>query len=144
MNGLLCYCRAGFEPELAGELTERAAEAGFAGWVACMQGDAQLRYSAWLDLLPRLLASVNASDRKALSAAIAEGPRADYRAIDERLARVRPLVRDVAWQGYDQFLHANRVAEGVRSYDGVVGLVAAARFDDRWRPRTTSANRGGR
>ena len=31
MNGLLCYCRAGFEPELAGELTERAAEAGFAG-----------------------------------------------------------------------------------------------------------------
>ena len=32
MNGLLCYCRAGFEPELAGELTERAAEAGFAGY----------------------------------------------------------------------------------------------------------------
>ena len=22
MNGLLCYCRAGFEPELAGELTD--------------------------------------------------------------------------------------------------------------------------
>ena len=32
MNGLLCYCRAGFEPELAGELTECAAEAGFAGY----------------------------------------------------------------------------------------------------------------
>ncbi|MDQ3160795.1 MAG: 23S rRNA (cytidine(2498)-2'-O)-methyltransferase RlmM, partial [Pseudomonadota bacterium] len=32
MNGLLCYCRAGFEPELAGELTERAAQAGFAGY----------------------------------------------------------------------------------------------------------------
>lgn len=26
-TGLLCYCRAGFEPELAGELTDRAAEA---------------------------------------------------------------------------------------------------------------------
>ena len=29
--GLLCYCRAGFEPELAAELTERAALAGFPG-----------------------------------------------------------------------------------------------------------------
>ena len=32
MAGLLCYCRAGFEPELAAELTERAAEAGLAGY----------------------------------------------------------------------------------------------------------------
>ena len=32
IDGLLCYCRAGFEPELAAELTERAAQAGFAGY----------------------------------------------------------------------------------------------------------------
>ena len=38
MNGLLCYCRAGFEPELAGELTERAAEAGFAGYARTERG----------------------------------------------------------------------------------------------------------
>jgi 23S rRNA (cytidine2498-2'-O)-methyltransferase len=31
-GGLLCYCRAGFEPELAAELTERAAEAGVGGY----------------------------------------------------------------------------------------------------------------
>lgn len=31
-QGLLCYCRAGFEPELAGELTDRAAAAGLAGY----------------------------------------------------------------------------------------------------------------
>lgn len=31
-QGLLCYCRAGFEPELAAELTERAADAGFGGY----------------------------------------------------------------------------------------------------------------
>jgi 23S rRNA (cytidine2498-2'-O)-methyltransferase len=31
-NGLLCYCRPGFEPELAAELGERAANAGDAGW----------------------------------------------------------------------------------------------------------------
>lgn len=32
MTGLLCYCRQGFEPELAAELTERAAHAGHAGY----------------------------------------------------------------------------------------------------------------
>ena len=31
IDGLLCYCRAGFEPELAAELTERAALAGLGG-----------------------------------------------------------------------------------------------------------------
>jgi 23S rRNA (cytidine2498-2'-O)-methyltransferase len=30
--GLLCYCRTGFEPELAAELTERAAAQGLAGY----------------------------------------------------------------------------------------------------------------
>ncbi len=32
VDGLLCYCRPGFEPELAAELSERAADAGFAGY----------------------------------------------------------------------------------------------------------------
>jgi 23S rRNA (cytidine2498-2'-O)-methyltransferase len=31
-DGLFCWCRAGFEPELAGELTERAALAGVPGY----------------------------------------------------------------------------------------------------------------
>jgi 23S rRNA (cytidine2498-2'-O)-methyltransferase len=32
IEGLLCYCRAGFEPELAAELTERAAERDLGGY----------------------------------------------------------------------------------------------------------------
>ncbi|WP_374558499.1 23S rRNA (cytidine(2498)-2'-O)-methyltransferase RlmM [Thermomonas sp.] len=32
MDGLLGYCRQGFEPELAGELTDRAGRAGIAGY----------------------------------------------------------------------------------------------------------------
>ena len=32
IDGLLCYCRQGFEPELAGELTAYAAQAGIAGY----------------------------------------------------------------------------------------------------------------
>lgn len=37
-DALLCYCRAGFEPELAAELTERAATAGFAGYARTERG----------------------------------------------------------------------------------------------------------
>jgi 23S rRNA (cytidine2498-2'-O)-methyltransferase len=37
-TGLLCYCRAGFEPELAGELTDRAAEAGLGGYARTERG----------------------------------------------------------------------------------------------------------
>ncbi len=61
-RGLLCYCRAGFEPELAAELTERAAVAlqtGHAradrgtGYVvfACSDGAALSRALPWHDLI---------------------------------------------------------------------------------------------
>lgn len=40
IQGLLCYCRAGFEPELAAELSARAAEAGFAGHARAERGSA--------------------------------------------------------------------------------------------------------
>lgn len=39
MTGLLCTCRQGFEPELAGELTQRAAEAGCAGYARTQRKD---------------------------------------------------------------------------------------------------------
>ena len=62
MSGLLGYCRQGFEPELAAELTERAAEAGFAGWArterdsgfvvfACEDVDALSRALPWSSLI---------------------------------------------------------------------------------------------
>ena len=38
-TGLLAYCRQGFEPELAAELTERAALAGFAGYARAQRND---------------------------------------------------------------------------------------------------------
>ncbi len=62
IDGLLCYCRAGFEPELAGELTDRAAQAGFAGYArterntgyvvfACDDADALSRALPWSTLV---------------------------------------------------------------------------------------------
>ena len=38
-DGLLCYCRPGFEPELAAELGERAALASEAGYARAQRGD---------------------------------------------------------------------------------------------------------
>lgn len=43
-RALLGYCRAGFEPELAAELTDRAAHAGFAGYARTERGSAFVRY----------------------------------------------------------------------------------------------------
>lgn len=39
MSGLLCYCRQGFEPELAAELTERAALANLPGYARANRND---------------------------------------------------------------------------------------------------------
>ncbi|TZF90736.1 23S rRNA (cytidine(2498)-2'-O)-methyltransferase RlmM [Cognatilysobacter lacus] len=41
---LLAYCRAGFEPEIAAELTERAGAAGFAGYARTERGSGFARY----------------------------------------------------------------------------------------------------
>ncbi len=43
-DGLLCWCRAGFEPELAAELTERAAQAGFAGYARAERGNGHVEF----------------------------------------------------------------------------------------------------
>ncbi|GAB2510876.1 23S rRNA (cytidine(2498)-2'-O)-methyltransferase RlmM [Lysobacter humi (ex Lee et al. 2017)] len=43
-QALLAYCRAGFEPELAAELTERAAEAGHSGYARTQRGDGYVEF----------------------------------------------------------------------------------------------------
>jgi 23S rRNA (cytidine2498-2'-O)-methyltransferase len=45
MTGLLCYCRAGFEPELAAELTTRASEAGHAGYARTERGSGLVMFA---------------------------------------------------------------------------------------------------
>ena len=80
MNGLLCYCRAGFEPELAGELNDRAGEAGFAGYArterdsgfvlfACDDAEQLARALPWSSLIfarqkLRLIAELRGLDPK--------------------------------------------------------------------------------
>jgi hypothetical protein len=64
-----------------------------------------------------------------------EGPRRDVAAIIERMRKGQvPLLRDAGWRVYDQYLKANRVEEGVRSYGLVLTLLARTRFEDGWIP----------
>lgn len=44
--GLLCYCRQGFEPELAAELGERAALAGIAGYAKAARNDGYVVFAS--------------------------------------------------------------------------------------------------
>jgi uncharacterized protein DUF3810 len=118
---------------LAGYADE--AEANFVGWLTCVRGQAPAQYSGWLFLYWELGSQVTAADWGRLSPSLAEGPAKDVQAIVERVQRGRfPLLRRVSWRVYDQYLRANGVEEGVRSYGEVIDLILRARFDEGWLP----------
>jgi hypothetical protein len=119
---------------LAGYADE--SEANFVGWLTCLQGDARAKYSGWMFLYWQLSGEVSAEDRKQLSALLESGPRRDVDDILERLRRGRwPLLQRSSWQVYDQYLKANRVEAGIRSYGLVVTLILRAEFDQDWKPK---------
>ena len=67
-------------------------------------------------------------DRRAALDALGPGPRADLRAIADRVNRAQPLVHAVSWRVYDRYLRANRVEQGLASYDAVTRLVLGSRL----------------
>jgi hypothetical protein len=110
-------------------------EANFVGWLTCLQAGPAARYSGWMFLYWQLSGELRPQDRERLAAALAGGPRRDIAAISERLRRGRwPLLQRSSWMVYDQYLKANRVEAGIRSYGLVVTLILRARFEDDWRP----------
>lgn len=111
---------------LAGFAVE--SEASFVGWLACLKADAGSRYSAWLFLYWQLAGDLDAETRAGLASRLDKGPRADVAAIAERLRRGRiPALQEGSWRVYDQYLKANRVVGGVRSYGEVVTLILRTR-----------------
>jgi len=110
-------------------------EANFLGWLACLRASPPAQYSGWLFLYSELLQAANAGDRSTIAAALAAGPRADLRAIRERIARqVSPRVSAAGWRVYDSYLKANRVDAGTASYRDVVRLALGARLASGWQP----------
>jgi hypothetical protein len=111
------------------------AEASFVGWLACLRAGAASQYSAWLLMYWQVNAELTQEERAALAMAIEDGPRRDLEAIVTRLREGEwPLLRTAGWEVYDQYLKANRVEEGVRSYGLVVTLILRAKFDEGWIP----------
>ena len=127
---------------LAGYAEE--SEANFVGWLTCIRADVPAQYSGWLYLFWQVNGEVDQAGRTRLNEALAPGPRADIQAIVARLRRAQvPWLRTAGWAVYDQYLKANRVEQGIRSYGAVVTLILQARFEEGWTPvrRAASAAR---
>ena len=117
---------------LAGYADE--AEANFVAWLTCIRGDALAQYSGWLSLYSHVSAGLPPDDRRTLAALLAEGPRADLRAIAARYARGSWLVRRAQREVYDVYLRANRIEEGIARYNAVARLVLGTTFGPGWTP----------
>lgn len=118
---------------LAGYADE--SEANFLGWLVCMRGSAPIQYSGWLSLYGTVVGTLPRSDREDITRALGEGPRADLRAISDRIRRYTiPAASRAGYALYDRFLKANRVEAGVRSYGEVVRLMLGTKFDEEGSP----------
>lgn len=117
---------------LAGYADE--SEANFFAWLTCVRSpDPLVQYSGWLETYALALQGVPRAARASIPR-LDEGPRQDLRAINERLARSSPKARTVARGVYDSYLKANRVEEGIRSYDAALRLMLGTRFQENWKP----------
>lgn len=116
---------------LAGYANE--AEANFISWLTCLRGDPLAQYSGWLTAYGQALRALPRGDRAAVKP-LDPGPREDLRAMSARYQRSSPAVRKAAQEVYDEYLRANRVAEGIGSYDAVLRLMVGTRFQRGWNP----------
>jgi hypothetical protein len=113
---------------LAGRADE--SEASFLGWLTCMHGPAWARYSAWISLYGTIMAGLPGDTQRVLAAKLDSGPRRDLQALRQRIiSQSMPLARRASGAAYDRFLKANRLREGVRSYDLVVTLLLGVAVD---------------
>ena len=117
---------------LAGYADE--SEANFVAWLTCLRGDPLARYSGWLAAYAHATRSLPREVRSELTP-LAAGPQEDLRAIARRHETSSPAVRKAAQGVYDGYLRANRVEEGIDSYDAVLRLMLGTRFGPQWTPR---------
>jgi hypothetical protein len=114
---------------LAGYADE--SEANFVGWLVCMRGPEPVQYSGWLSLYGTVVGALPRSERDDITRRLEEGPRADVRAISDRIRRhAIPVASRAGYALYDRFLKANRVEAGVRSYGEVLRLLLGTRFTE--------------
>ena len=113
---------------LAGHADE--AEASAVGWFACMQGQPALAYSASLYLIMEAAGAMPPEERRKAYASLDAGVRSDLAAIGERMRKQKPQVQRVATGVYNQYLKANRVADGTASYTRALTLILSSPIRD--------------
>ncbi|HYN07537.1 MAG TPA: DUF3810 family protein [Vicinamibacterales bacterium] len=106
---------------LAGQADE--AQASAVGWLSCMRGTAPLAYSASLYLIMEAASAMPSDARQVVMKQLDPGVKADIDAILVRLQRGKPSVQRTASRVYDEYLRANRVADGTASYGRALSLI---------------------
>jgi hypothetical protein len=115
-------------------------EANFVGWLTCVRASPAAQYSGWFYLYWQISGEVGDAERRTLNAKLEQGPRNDINAVIARLRRGEvPALQRASWSAYDQYLKANRVEAGIRSYGAVVNLILRARFQNGWTPVRVTA-----
>ncbi len=113
---------------LAGAADE--AEASAIGWLACMQGEPIYAYSASLYLIQEAGSVLPPARWQQSLAKLDPAVRGDLDLIAQRAARRNPRVQKTAFRVYDTYLKANRVDDGVASYDRALTLILSPKFRD--------------
>lgn len=98
-------------------------EASAIGWSACMRGTEPLVYSASMYLVVEAGAALPVRVWREWLATADPGVREDLQALRERMALIQPTVRQASFKVYDQYLRANAVEDGVRSYSRALQLI---------------------
>jgi hypothetical protein len=106
---------------LAGQADE--AQASAVGWLACMRGSPTLAYSASLYLIMEAASALPGDIRQVVMKQLDAGVKSDIDAILVRLQRGKPSVQRTASRVYDEYLRANRVADGTASYGRALSLI---------------------
>ena len=117
---------------LAGYADE--SEANFVAWLTCIRASPAARYSGWLSAYQHVSSGLPSQDRRALAGALSSAVRGDLAAERARFERSSERVRMAARGAYDTYLRANRVDEGIASYNAVVRFLLGVAFDGQWNP----------
>jgi hypothetical protein len=104
------------------------AEANAVAWLACMKGAPELAYSASVYLIMEAAAALPERERTASFATLDPAVRADITAIARRTLQQHPDVRRATSRVYDEYLRANRVEDGTRSYSRALTLILSPTF----------------
>lgn len=127
---------------LAGRADE--AEASAVGWLACMNGGPADAYSASLYLIMQARAALPFDTRQTLTRRLDPGVRSDLDAITDRLAGQNPTMQHAANNLYDEYLRANGVADGTRSYGRALALILSSPIHDAMGNYGASLSKGRR